>query len=366
MKRTLLLLLPLLIASGPAAASLGELEGLMPEIRSLPRPDWVKPGARIVFWNMTSMKEMKKDGVSSAGAGFLEVNVVAVEGKTVALETRIFLAPSGSESEVPMLAGSTSSVHGAGGGVRWVHPKALQALLKRPASGNVKVGRLEKTIDGHKMTTVMIATPGSTYQFDEASGVLVASSQYMTAKAVEKSGVRNSATMELRGFHHVSFPWAQEQLPGWTANIKEFRYRGSMVQRIAGAPEVRVPMSFKHERTGGGATWFFTRLTGEASRPTPPKQVVSGIGNLGLCLPPRALAKLQPGAVLMRSRWIRSEMRVRHVGAHQGKQIAVIEEESPQFKAVWHYDLKSGVLLRTSVLSKAEGREVELQLEGTS
>ena len=45
-----------LLAGASSASAEPRLEALMPDLKEMPRPSWVKPGARITWWVMSNPK----------------------------------------------------------------------------------------------------------------------------------------------------------------------------------------------------------------------------------------------------------------------------------------------------------------------
>lgn len=360
-------LVVLLSASGVCAHP--KLHSLMPELKDLPRPSWVKPGAHIFWWVTDSTKIRGKRGEQgSARLGHSELTIVAVEGKNVALEIRTYAAAGGKENEAPSIAGGVGDVIPGSGGEYWVHPQALKILMKKKPTEGVTVARVQRTVAGNVMNVVAISMKDISWQFDETSGVLVAMMSVTPEVEIRKTGRRTSTTVQFRALQQVNYPWMSATLPAWTQKVKVYDYDGTVTSRGLGSEEPFVqPIAVKHTRTDGGATWFATRSTitlptKQAQEPAPTAQV-TGVARFGLCLPPRELAKLQVGTVLSENRFAQSKVRVIFVGVRNGKRIAVLREDAPNFMVEWHYDLQSGVLVESQMENRVSRQTFRIVLK---
>ncbi len=371
--RTLATVLLALGVTAATASAGGIMESLMPEIRTLPRPTWVKPGARIIWWAASNSTAMVTDQngrrvpKSTAGAGFSELTVVAVEGKNVAITVRSYFSQNGTEAEAPSIAGTVGAIVPGGGGDFWVHPKALAALMTRKPTPGVQVGRAQKDVNGKKVNIVMISMKNMFWQFDETSGVLMG--HHEKTVPTQQLPVKGGSITEFRGFEQVTYPWMKTTMPAWTQKIKTYRYNGTNKMFSPGMPPFAQPLSLTHTRVGGGTTWFMTKveakLTTQAAVPPNPVLSVSGLGVLGICLPPKELVKLRVGTVLARNKWAQSETTVVHVGANQGRQVVILRESAPQFVNEFHYDTQSGALIFSKFLNRTMNMETSFTLQGT-
>ena len=342
------------------------LEGVLPLLKKLPRPNWVKPGARMVWWttNRSAFKVKSAEGMATdkfmGGTGYTEVTVAAVDGKRACVSVRSFLSMGGTESEPPAIIGSLGRLVNASGGNYWVHPKALEHLLKQKMTAELKFGRDTREIDGKKYEGVAIGVPLASWFFDSKSGILL---QMIIQENVKgqpgQAEARGSvATFEFRGFQQVNYPWINAPLPNWIQNVRHYRYTGqgkSSMQVLPGMKQPRATLNLTHTRLSGGTHWLLTRLEFDktARGAPPPVETISGPGVIGLVLPPHILAKLRPGQLLERNKWAQSETRVISVGPVQGRNVAVIREEARKFTTEWHFDLKSGVLAHTTQIDRA-------------
>lgn len=395
----------LMVTLFASTASAGILE-MIPEARKLPAPDWVRAGGRITYYvavGTGTAKTLVRDpdgewklkdepgtfGIQEAsnagsGHGYLEVQITAADPRQVALQLRYFVLMDERTNGPPKPAGETGLLSLPGESDYWVHPKALQALLRRAARKDkgLLVGRMEYGLDGKQVKAIAVKIGKTSYIYDEASGVLLqsiasaattAKDWYIMPNGEKLQGHASTTYMiRFRGFRRVSLPWAAGPMPAWLTNAHTMVYAGETVLQAAeGLPPPRLPVTTKIEFLEHGAAWVRYRATQETGANSGVPQLpsryerVSGPGQLGgLWIAPAELAKLKAGQVLDgKDKWTQMTARVAQVGPVGGTPAVVIAEEGPMGRLEYVYDRRRGALIQARMVDSSFHTTTTLRLQ---
>lgn len=381
-----------LVAATAVSAQDSPVFALLPEARNMPAPDWLRPGIRLTYYAAVGVStggqfvrdangnyriegregkyKIYEGGTAGSGHGYIELNVAALEDKAVAVQVRNFPLLDANPLSVPKYAGASGFVVPGGGTDYWVHPAALEELARQAGqTAGFLVGPVEYELDGRKVPAIRVGDKDTGYTYDLRSGVLLF--MMIRSKVAGKNPVRtedgriydgsgSSAFMlQFRGFRQVDLPWRGGAMPKWLATTKTLRYDGGSTLAMAGVPPATVPLSARMELIGGGRTWVKYKQTTTAG--SPPEvggvpmmptttEVVAGPAQIGgVWLPPEEIEKLRPGTTIDRDAWTHLVTTVEYVGEVDGRRVCVLAETSPSYRLEYHYDLRSGGLVRGSM-----------------
>jgi hypothetical protein len=395
-------LLALLTITSLAAA---QVDILVPEFKTAPPPSWVKPGVRVTWYMGSSSRQgayvrpnpdgkLKNDrgdradlveAGSSAGHGYTELTVLAMERGKVVCEARTYLLPDGNPSGPATLVAATSSIGPASCfGEYWVNPDVLRKLVVSPPEG-LNVGALKHTVDGEARDAAMILVKSdsgsSSWTYDLVSGVLLQASTRGSWKRgdggtmkdgtnISGEGTTGTVTM-FRDYTQLDLPWLGMKKPDWVATQRRLEYDGGYTMVVPGAPEMPpLPLAQRLELVEHGADWatYKRRMvngprslldgggTGAGGIPVTPAEepFATGVGTVTpLWIPPAGLARLRVGQSLAKNRITEVEYTVVHNGPDgRGIEICAIRAQNRLHVIDYVYDRRSGLAVHTSTREK--------------
>jgi hypothetical protein len=146
---------------------------LFPELRALPAPEWVQPGVRVTYSDMSASIAQVAGEEGTGGAGLLQYDLVARERRVVPLYARLFLDLGDGRYQSNLTYGVASP---AGAGEFWVNPIALRRAdsLNLP---DLDVNRVQYEVAGERFDAVRFDYSGrgfvSAWVIDSESGLLL-------------------------------------------------------------------------------------------------------------------------------------------------------------------------------------------------
>lgn len=282
-----LLIVPAFPAHGAPAAQPAGTENpfltLFPEARTMPAPDWLRPGLRATYHAASATTGAGDEG--SAGAGFLHYDVVALDRRNAVLALRFFL-DSGDGAPTP--SSNTAAVTVRGAGDFWLHPDLL-ADAERVANPNLAVVHMPYEFDGQDVPAVRFQSEvnglTSVWVFEEASGLLLYAS-YATGEEGELG--RNLGQMTLLGTRRLPIPWAGKAAPRWVGAGDTLHYEGHYAADVGGGG-IPIAISLEAEFARAQPTW--TTITVQDSFSALPTTQATGVAQLfgGWWLPAEAV-----------------------------------------------------------------------------
>lgn len=338
-----------------------------------PPPAWIVPGTRLTFttiagslpsgeydyepdpdgrWADEAGNRFKRlENAGTGSAGYLQANVLALEGQQVAVQMLFYLF-DGLDPERTTETTELGFVANAGcGGDLWLHPDALQQLLKKGAQGLV-VLPLSFPIEKATYRAVMLswrrAQGRGTWIYDLDSGVL------LYACDVSKPGARQTqngtllsegATIlrctKFKGSRQVDVPWAKAPMPAAVLQARGFDYRARLTVRPV-AVDTPLPFQLGYDVAQRGTGWLVAKLRAPDLLPGMDVRVRSGHQFTGLWVPPEHCARLQPGQVLDRDPVVKTTVSVTYVDAD----VVTISQQGPRQDFQFTYRKRDGVLAR--------------------
>jgi len=133
---------------------------------------------------------------------------------------------------------------------------------------------------------------------------------------------------------------------------------------MGGMPPTSIPGSNRLEIFQRGRNWVLfrshTEIGGRQARaqgfpmiPVVTERVAAPGLVGGTFIAPEDLAKLKPGQVIdEKDKWTYVSLRVAHKGPLGGRKTVVLREESPIFTVDYHYDMRSGGLVRVHLTDR--------------
>lgn len=367
-------------------------------------PAWLRPGARATFllssatipgvrsqlvqddsgdWidQGTGRRFGVRESASASGAGYAELNVVAVDGGTVAVELRnyIILDPVAGQPALSSVAGLVATTDAIDD--FYIHPARLAGMASGSAPG-VTASRSRIRLGDRMVEAITIGTRSSAGSqrstYDLETGLMISISSSATGGSVfapnldGTASVASGSTMLMSGklmnVRHLDLPWAASRMPSWMKEGLRLDYSGPCRTLIPGTPHMEPftqRIGFRVERVGNG---FVSGSVAESlvTGMMPPEEAVAlrvaGTAMIGgLWLDPEVARGMQPGQILDRDPV--TGVTTTFAGISNG--IAEIAEESALNSIRFGYDLRSGVLAATRTeLRNGIGRTVvELRLQ---
>lgn len=366
----------------------------LPGLPEMPGPSWVKPGLRLsyeaifatirgpgrmfeVFEDLDrNLWALEHDPSGPSGRAISQMDVVALDGATVAIATRSYVMRD-AVAGPPVFSGEIGQTTAAStGGDLWIHPSALAQLVAahqhepipnptNPRHGEVVVFAMDYPLGQRTYHTAQVhyTTARSSYRasYDLESGVLLRLVQGTERPAGLREGdttaewhpeeiTLNFST--LLGTRQLSLPWADAPPPAWVSSAQRFVYQG---QRTTGSPYM-TPVSLRHsndvQTIGRGAGWLAVRsvftLEGAAGMPPISEQRlrVFGAAQIGsLWVTPTALANLQTGETIDRDPYTGVVVQITQGCTRNanGVTIAVISEVGAVDRLDHGYDCATGL-----------------------
>ncbi len=382
-------------AGNPPALSLHPLLAGMPGARNTPAPAWVRPGARISYysasaatyhaggrvslvpdpggdWSDANGNSYKESAIPSGtgGAGYTQIDVVAVRRDAVLCEMRSYILVNGLQGPTKLGRVTPVRVHPSGCDF-WIQP----ALLKRwvgTNTGGVSIQRLNYKVEGRTFDALYINTKvqGGTvsYAYDAATGVLLSYNASSRAQrpgmALNRSGMnsgtlsrtygRNIAIHRFRGLRQVDLPWKAAPAPKWTRRFQGASYRGAITTAMPGMPPLRLPLSSTVQVRRRLGDWVECEVVarmhpGDPNFPVLPSRAVKiqAPGQVGgLWMAPSAMRQLRKGQILDRDPVTGGIIGVLDRGrGPQGRPVVVIRESGQTDPWDYTYDARTGMLL---------------------
>ncbi len=284
-------------SQNPAAlpANLSPALQLFPELRTAVAPDWVQEGLRVTYWIQSSTKDEVAQ-TSSSGAGYLQYDLVAMDGQNVVSQGKFYAQDATGQAVVPSSALPSLGLPGAGD--YWISPTAL-VNAERVAQEQLQVVRMPTTLNSKQYQVVRFQyePEGARYvwMYEEASGLLLYYSQDIGSEGAAK---RNLAQQSIANVRHLTLPWQTSTAPAWVQPGAKLLLRGSYkVENLGGILPMAVEMRFIEAHP----TWSVYEMTTQSSGlPGLPEKRVSGVYHLfgGAWLPAEAFGALHDGQKL--------------------------------------------------------------------
>jgi hypothetical protein len=386
-----LLSLAIILSLLPAEVGGQDFSSVIPVLKQLPAPDWVKEGTRMSYYSATANipsvnekfildeegdwvgqttgKRYRREEVfGAAGHGVTQVDVLSVEGGLAALKINSWLYSSYTGPLVPINQGAYIGL--AAGGDWYINPAALANLQER-RGGGVAILKMPYTVNGVTYNAIRIQQESDKSSFahiyDLQDGKLLAT--YNSATSAEGTIFAYATFL---GVRQMDLPWLGQNLPQWLQKGTVLQYDGTKsyeakLARYAFPTAVSLEMRI----TDIGQRYYSYSQTGSMSASGFPSQYgqeshIGGIGQPGgLVLPPAALATLQKGQVIDTDPVTGITVLVKDIGQDAaGRNIAILMAANQAYSAEATYDLDTGatIALSDSTLGADANEYTDLKL----
>jgi hypothetical protein len=373
----------------------------LPVAATLGPPEWVKPGVRISYYlaaasvaqsrfswiedpngkyvdPATGKRYRRTDetgesmGGGGSGDGVLQIDVVAIEGKEVALSHTSYGIDHEFNRFVPGITSVGGKFDGVTGGAWWIHPTEL-AKLETMRLENIIILVGKYTLNGTRYDSISFASlrPDSyhSYTYDKKTGRLLTS----TTKSV--SGVVPGQTQSpteltvaiFAGVRQRNMPGITGRNPAWVARTNKLQYQGTyewVNPRDPTTGNVSCPMNMTLALTKGGDRW--STFSADTSIQSPCAWNFKGTGitaSTGLYWwDVSALKGMRANKVLDEDPVTKERIVVKGVETRSSHKVVIIESSLAGIKTTTAYDQAGGALLSYKVEIAANGTTVQLDL----
>ncbi|HNT72301.1 MAG: hypothetical protein PHN90_07925 [Methanothrix sp.] len=287
----------LLLAASPYSSALPTLPSgkenplplLYPELESLPAPPWVVEGLRATYY--ATVDGGTTAGKSSAGEALIQIDLVALEGRSAATSTSVYLrGPLGSLR--PLTGAGHGAIVPAGLGDFWASPEVL-AEATEGADDRVTIirGPVEVAGKNYQGIRFEVTHQGLRYSmtYDEETGLLL-HHRYDILSA-DGSAVE-TGIIDFRKLRQLVIPWAGGSSPGWLRPGLTMTYRGQTVFEIPGTAPSPFALTLTAEVVSKGAKSSIVRWSdaGDSGLLIPARSAAGVYQLMGFWLPDAALA----------------------------------------------------------------------------
>lgn len=375
----------------------------LPNAAGLGAPDWVKPGVRITFYGMsasvpegsyelqedekgpwedptTGKRYSKQEVAGSGGAGYLQIDVYAVDRSTVVLNGNVYgIAQPGSPPTLNKVLTNGFLAAAAAPADYWVHPKLLKAAteVKR---GGLMVLRGSYPLGDRMVPSLNIvsrtAESYSSQAYDLESGLLVSSTtvgrgSLATLRLPGEAPQRGNSTsnsLKLVSVRQVNVPGFGAKNPEWVQRVRRMQYAGTVRWRHpfdAASQQMEGPASMNVRFGQRGDSWAMYDATFEfAIGGMPQQSVTQGMGSPagGFYIDPGSFANVRSGQVLDEDPVTKIVTRVGELVP--GRRITILTD-GPGVQGESVYDLANGALVAITVVQPTSGLTFSLQLQGS-
>ena len=381
MRCSLLTLGLALVASAGFAQNPGEnsLLLLMPELRTMAAPDWLREGTRVTYFTASATvpaerfywyKDQrggwtKADEVGPAGAGYLQYVCVyrSTNGAVGTLDSYGIDINTG--ILIPQSLGG--AVDPAGAGACWANPAAL-AGADRFQSPNAYIVKMPQPIGNAVYNAVRfhyvgdIAVDDTVYDLE--TGLLLFY-QHIALSADARSTLMSQMTFT--SLRQAPPPVAEAPAPDWAAATTPLQYQGALAVQVPGSPTFPLPIHATLQKTDGGARWGKYQITQQLQGQLPEyKEVFCGAGGIAgqPWMAPALLHDLQPGQVLDQDPLLGIVTTVEQVmPGPTGGELVVVSQQGKGFKRSHAYDRASGMLLMVNAMQQVGIGVQQMQLQ---
>jgi len=327
------------------------LYGAFPELASMPAPDVISEGLRATYYSATatipadryyyyvsqSGTIIEADEVGPSGEGFIQFDVVGLDGKAA-----IYAKMYGLQNDRIIPLGGFGSITPASCGDFWCNPGIFSKAIGL-AGGPLTVVPFPLEVSGQSYQGIRFeyndASARYVSVYDKATGLLL---YYQQAIPSSDGKYMQLSIIELRSVRKIQVPWQSSPAPSWLKDGYEMTYEGQDQLAIPGTPSGTLPVSVQIQVTSvennAGLARLIKYLQGAFNSAA---SVVSGSSQLtdALWLPAEAIASLKVG-LLDQDPITGIDTSV----AYNDEDGVAIQQKSQGYLKILGYDRKSGWL----------------------
>jgi len=261
---------------------------LFPALLTLPAPAWVREGQRVSYYVQSATFAQSFEDEGSAGAGFMQHDIVAVDRKNVVVASSLYLDTGAGVTPAGVFGASFLP----GVGDFWLNPAVLENA-ETVANDELTVVHMPATIAEQEYDAVRFeyrtGESVTVSMFDTATGLLI---YFRHTVGDDPTTTRQSSEIYLLGRRQLRLPWRGVRAPAWLAPGDVLDYAGTRAVYVAGSPSGEFPESARSSVKLAQGRWsafavssyLAGALTGASDR-------VTGVNQLSgaLWLPAEAL-----------------------------------------------------------------------------
>ena len=345
----------------PGGGGRNPLLQMLPALRESPGPAWLQEGFRVTYRVQTASIAQAADEEGSAGAGFIQYDLVALDAGQVVCSMKFYL-DIGNGLLIPSLVAPAFGAYGAGD--FWVDPESLKDA-EGLASDELTVARMSTNIGDSSYNAVRFEYRKEdaeyVWMFDEASGLLLF---YRHAIGGEDATHRQLADMTLARQRQLDLPWQGGSLPDWVRDGNRLRYQGAYSVWTMGSPAASLPYSVSVEVKRTATRWsehqISDRLSGQAGSVT---TRVTGLSQLSdaIWLPAEAIDALLRSRTLDHDPVTGAETTV-----SQGPgETLTLTESGAAYETALTYDTRNGMLVAMAQQTQTGIASIIIELQLT-
>lgn len=360
--------------------SLGEnrLLALMPELRKLSSPSWVKEGLRVNYYAASATlpadrfyyyKDAKGnlargEEVGPAGGGISQYTVIARTATSVIGNLDTYMQDIGSGMVVPSYLSGT--VDPAGAGAVWANPAAL-AKATRFQDRELRVMKAPYPLNGKTYQSIRFhyvsARAVTDDVYDLASGLWL----FHGSVVLSADGRYTQLTqVTYRSRRQLALPVASPAAPAFLGQTKQFAFQGAISVMVPGSPVFPQPVSLVLRKTGGGERWARYDVSSQTPGQMPSdRDMLCGAGQLPgePWVSPSLLKNLTPGQILDRDPDVPFTVQVEGVQPGPRGEVVLVTNAGPGYKRTYAYERASGRELMVTTLQQVGAAVQQTQLQ---
>jgi hypothetical protein len=345
---------------GTAAAAQNPFLTLFPELRDMPAPAWLKEGMRVTYHVMSASVAQKGGKDGSAGEGYNQYDLVALEDGAAVSSSCLFNVFDG--AIMPSLV--TRLVDLPGAGDYWINPAVLKDA-EHVANDTLAVYHAPYKLgdETYQATRFEYKQDDAEYVwvFDEESGLMLF---YRHNLGSDDSDYRQMAQVTLERQRQLKLPWrpsAKATLPTWARKGTKLNYEGTYGVILPNTPTTPLALSIVAQIVDRHQRWLDWQLKTTIQYQTPSiSNRATGMVQPfdAYWLPADAIKSLKNGQVIDRDPVTGAK-----ISASRGQGVVSLTESNDSFRTVLSYDTKTGKLVSVQQDSTAGAGTIHIELQ---
>ena len=348
---------------GTAANTQNPFLALFPELRTMPAPAWLKEGTRVTYHVMSASIAQKPGEDGSAGEGYNQYDLVALEDGAAVSSACLFSILEG--AIMPSLVMRTVDLPAAGD--YWINPDVLKDA-ERAANDDLAVYHTpyklgEKTYNATRFE-YKLEDAEYVWVFDEDTGLMLF---YRHNLGTDASDYRQMAQITLVRQRQLKLPWragANAAPPAWAKEGTKLNYSGSYAVILNDGTNAPLKLNVVAQIVDRGERWLDWQVKTTLQYQTPS----TGNRAAGMAqpfdaywLPAEAIKSLKNGQVIDRDPVTGAK-----ITATRGQGTVTLTERNDSFVSKLTYDTKTGALISAQQDSQIGAGTLRIKLELTN
>jgi hypothetical protein len=319
----------------PGARAASSMAELLPQLKTMGPPAWLKPGARLSFYSASAtvggdfhyfVPDEKggwvtpdgkywdqKENLGGSGEGLIQLDAAVVGSERALFNLRMFLIAQQDVGGKQILPRAVSVAVGPVAACEdyYVNPAAL-AGLQAAKHDHLTILPMPYTLDGHTYDCVSFKYQTDTAYtcsiYDKATGIMLASAASVAAGNNDKFGSKGGTNLmvaRFKGLRQRDVSWAEAPAPGWLHTVRRMTGSGTYTVTMANTPQFPLAVDVVNDVDERGSDWFLFHQTSTIAmaQGMPPQTstavMLAGPAQIGgLWMAPAALTRFTAGQVL--------------------------------------------------------------------